>query len=339
MTARSLAVPFLLSAGAVATALLFGRTSLAHEGGTPASFGFFANAVDSAMTRFAPEVEVGPDVVRLPGPSLEQKVASYGEALVEDALYRANVDLAALASASGLGPTAVLDGDWEVVANTKKIPHRAVCQIDTTWNELDAFGDPIVTSGTAAFVSPRVLVTSGKNIWRDDKGGAANTIQVYPGRKGTTRPYGTQPHGTLYIWAAWLTEEAPENDMGWIALADTTLYDRIDYAFDFRVPSDEQLEKWDLNSLSYPRPYVDGIKQYHDFETQNQIVAASRFRHYHDSRAESRGGPLYYQRNAASPRQIVGVFSDFPATASTNWACRMTQGKSDGTDFVIGANP
>ena len=74
-------------------------------------------------------------------------------------------------------------------------------------------------------------------------------------------------------------------------------------------------------------------------ETQNQIVAASRFRHYHDSRAESRGGPLYYQRNAASPRQIVGVFSDFPATATTNWACRMTQGKSDGTDFVIGANP
>ena len=52
------------------------------------------------------------------------------------------------------------------------------------------------------------------------------------------------------------------------------------------------MAKYNLNVNGYPNPYAWNFQQYKDYETKNNVVSTSQFRHYCDTLGGS-SGPVH----------------------------------------------
>ncbi|MEZ6055321.1 MAG: trypsin-like serine protease [Planctomycetaceae bacterium] len=195
---------------------------------------------------------------------------------------------------------AIIGGEtWKVIKNTKSIPYKAVCYIEATFPSGNTF------IATGAFVGPRVVLTVAHACYDSSEGGFATTLQVFPGRNGSSSPYGSQVALFPAVPTLWTTteEDNRDYDIAWIVLPDTTLHNKVKYYFGYKPTTDSDLRDAKLNMSGYPG--TKGQKQYHEAnKTAKQDVSAMQFKHYLDTVGGSSGSPMYLLPKG---RQIVGV--------------------------------
>lgn len=262
-----------------------------------------------------------PGLVRVTLPGAEDPVSRLASALAEDAGYRTGQMIESIASL-GFEPLRIIDGDWTRVENAQVTPYKAICHIECTWF------DGSTTHGTAFFIGPRVLITNAHLVWRGDKPSHIPLgIEVSPGRQGYLDPFGTATARHYWVpfeWSHGGYEHDPAYDIAWLILDDRTLYKRVGYHFGYQATTDAQLKSWNLNISGYPMPTLYRFQQYRDYETKNQLVRDSWFRHYLDMRQGSSGSPLYVIRDGK--RFAVGVnCAESTGTTKYNVATRMTK--------------
>lgn len=271
-----------------------------------------------------------PDVhglVQVTLPGAGDPVSRLAGALAEDAGYRTGQMIESIASL-GFEPQRIIDGDWRKVQNAQVTPYRAICNIECTWF------DDSTSHGTAFFVGPRVLITNAHLVWRGDKPNHLPAgIEVSPGRQGYLRPFGTATVTQYRIPWEWSNGHENEYayDIAWLILDDRTLYKRVGYHFGYRATTDARLKSWNLNISGYPRPDLYRFQQYRDYETRDQVVRASWFRHYLDTKPGSSGSPVYAIRDGR--RFVVGVHCA-AGEERYNLATRMTKKYLRETNFL-----
>ena len=106
------------------------------------------------------------------------------------------------------------DGRTQVTGTTG-FPWRAIAHLVVTWRN--------GTSGgcTGWFIGPRTLVTAGHCVYSSTKGGWASSIRAYPGRNGSSTPYGSAVSHRLFSVTGWTSSGNHEYDYGAIQLSST----------------------------------------------------------------------------------------------------------------------
>jgi V8-like Glu-specific endopeptidase len=287
---------------------------------------YAVETLEMILDRALPSPPPPPGLVENPQPSVAVQASDLAGALLEDATYRVGKTIDPVFG-SDLEPEKILDRDWTRVTDVEVAPYKAVCQIETTWN------DGTKTLGTAAFVGRRVLVTAGHCVFDPDYGGDgwAQSVRVVPARKSGNKrgePYGSDVCRRFATTEEWIVSKGKDfqYDIAWLILPSRVLQGRVDFHFDVRAASDSKLTGFNLHSASYPDPQALGYKMYHDFELKDQIVVENYVHHYHDTLGGSSGCPLYLK--SGRDYDIVAVHSHTPVDplGIYNWntATRMT---------------
>lgn len=186
------------------------------------------------------------------------------------------------------------------IADTSAYPWRMIAG-------LSLVPRPPLTSryiGTGWFIGPRTLLTAGHCVYSDsDFGGWIGRIEVSPGRKAETFPFGTVNAVRFSALKRWQTDQDPDYDVGCIHL-DEPLGDTVGW-FKTAALSDGELNSSMLNVSGYPGD-KGGTTQWHH---ANRVLRTAARRIYYDidTYGGQSGSPVWRQENDASEPIAVGI--------------------------------
>lgn len=135
--------------------------------------------------------------------------------------------------------------------------------------------------GTGWFIGPHTLITAGHVVYIKNSGvpgrdGFVRSVQVMPGRNGTTLPFGSVITSNVRTVSGWASSGNPDYDYGAIILP-TDLGNRTGW-FGFGAYSDATLRSSWVNIAGYPGDKPAGTQWYH----WNRVAAVSSRRVYYD---------------------------------------------------------
>ena len=135
--------------------------------------------------------------------------------------------------------------------------------------------------GTGWFIGPHTLITAGHVVYIKNSGvpgrdGFVRSIQVMPGRNGSTLPYGSVTTSNLRTVNGWANSGDPDYDYGAIILS-TDLGSQTGW-FGFAAWNDATLTSSTVNISGYPGDKPSGTQWYH----WNRVASVSARRVYYD---------------------------------------------------------
>ena len=218
-------------------------------------------------------------------------------------------------AAGGLGlGLAGSSAQRQQVADTRVSPFRKICDLIIT------AADGSTASGTAWFISPRVLVTAGHCIAVNSPGtsvhGMVNKILVMPARHGETQAsdshFGWVEVGreNLRVHERWLLEGDLDFDYGAIILPPDHALGATVGSFKFRPFPDQQLSGSRPMLSGYPDFVAEGTQW---FET-NPIRQVTQSRLFYDifTVGGQSGSPLFFPSNTEQVACAIHNLGDAP---------------------------
>ncbi len=236
-------------------------------------------------------------------PPLDAYWASYGDA-TDRALLRQ----------PGVGAMIVIDTDDRIeVTNNEAYPWRCVCSLLMTAQDATQW------IGTGWLVSPRLVLTAGHCVYFHSNGGWPSQIEVTPGRRGDSRPFGSAVCTDYRSVQGWTQDQNRDYDYGAILLPEANRFgDQLGW-FGYTTRSDDDLKAATLNLAGYPGDKPAGTQWYHSREVQavdDHVIT------YQIDTAGGQSGAPVWQLMQDGNRYGVGVHTN--GALSGNSATRIT---------------
>jgi len=110
---------------------------------------------------------------------------------------------------NGKFPSSVIGTDGRTqISTTTSYPYRAIAYLVVTFPNNQSY------SCTGWFYGPSVVATAGHCVHDKNQGGYAKSIKVYPGRNGSSAPYGYTTKYKLKTVVGWRDYKDPNYDYG-----------------------------------------------------------------------------------------------------------------------------
>lgn len=187
-------------------------------------------------------------------------------------------------------PSSIIGADERTqVTDTTVYPFRANVFLEITFPS---------SSGTCTgwMIGPRTIATAGHCVYDTDNNEWASSITVYPGRNGSSTPYGSA--NACYLWSVlgWVQNEDPRYDYGSIILdANDDLGNTVGW-YGFRWSSnDASFDELKVRIYGYP-----GDKDYGTMwgmRKRIKEVSARQFFHNLDTFGGQSGSAVYHNYN------------------------------------------
>ena len=132
------------------------------------------------------------------------------------------------------------------ITNTNQYPWRAIASLLVTAQDGTRY------FGTAWFVSPRLLLTAGHNVFMHDESGWAKSIQITPGRNGASAPFGSVTIADYRSTNGWVRDRNPDFDYGALLLPAASPLGTTVGWFGYEARSDANLKAKTVNVAGYP---------------------------------------------------------------------------------------
>lgn len=222
--------------------------------------------------------------------------------VMEDAYFGSFPDAESRAIINEFGTSimeVVIGTDERVeITATDQYPWRCICSLRIKAADGRSF------IGTGWLISPRVLLTAGHCIYMHDAGGWADEIEVIPGRKGSTQPFGSAICTQMSSVHGWVTDRDTNADYGVIMLPEDKRFGDdlgwIGYAN--RATSD--LEDTVVNLSGYPGDKPAGTQW---FDNKQLINVTDQKLYYEIDTFGGQSGAPVWQFMPDGTRYGVGI--------------------------------
>lgn len=141
------------------------------------------------------------------------------------------------------------------ITNTTAAPWRWNCKLIIT------FPNGARGGCTGWFIGRKAVMTAGHCVYSQANGGWARQIEVIPGMRGATRPFGSMVGTSFRSVTGWTTNADPNYDYGCIILPSPALGDKVGY-FGFAALTDASLTNLLVNNTGYPGDKPFGTQWY-----------------------------------------------------------------------------
>ena len=197
----------------------------------------------------------------------------------------------------GSRPESVCGRDDRVqVTNTTSIPWRWICKLIIT------FPNGARGGCTGWFIGPKAVMTAGHCVYSSGNGGWASQIEVIPGMRGATRPYGSMVGTSFRSVLGWTRDSNPNYDYGCIILPNSSLGDRLGY-FGFAALTNASLQNLLVNNSGYPGDKPFGTQWFNAGRISN--VTSLKIYYLLDTYGGQSGSPTWRYQNGQ--RHAVGI--------------------------------
>ena len=202
--------------------------------------------------------------------------------------------------------------DRKKITATKQYPWRTICSLKikakdgTNW------------IGTGFLIGPRTVITAGHVVYLHNHGGWAKSIEVMPGRNGSSKPYESCESSHLHSVKGWTRNKKRINDYGAIILPSDCKYGNNVGYFGFANYSLFNLLGLKVNLSGYPGDKPSGTQWWHcrriNFVTSRTLI------YNIDTAGGQSGSPVWKYKNGK--RYVVGIHTN--GSSSGNSATRIT---------------
>ena len=197
----------------------------------------------------------------------------------------------------GFSPESVCGRDDRVqVNNTTSVPWRWICKLIIT------FPNGAGGGCTGWFIGPKTVMTAGHCIYSRGNGGWARQIEVIPGMRGATRPYGSMVGTSFRSVTGWTQNSDPNYDYGCIILPSPSLGNRVGY-FGFAALTNSSLQNLLANNSGYPGDKPFGTQWFNAGRITN--VTSRKIYYMLDTYGGQSGSPTW--RYQSGQRHAVGI--------------------------------
>ena len=267
----------------------------------------------------APSTGAGGEVVE-PSGGVEAVAAVAAAALDLDSVVPDLTGLRPIGEATYgplVGPEAVLGPDNRVqITNTQEYPWRVHASLLITARDGSRW------IGTGWFIGRHTLATAGHCVFITNSGvpgrdGWVQSVQVMPGRNGSTLPYGSVTSSNLRTVNAWANNGNPEYDYGAIILS-TDLGAQTGW-FGIGAYTDATLNGSTVNISGYPGDKPGGTQWYHSDAVSG--VGPRKVFYVVDSAGGQSGSAVYRVDNGARYGVAVHAYGG----STSNSGTRITQ--------------
>lgn len=131
------------------------------------------------------------------------------------------------------------------IANTTSIPYRWICKLIIT------YPSGATSMNTGWFIGAKAVMTAGHTVYSRTEGGWARRIEVIPGMRGSTRPYGSMIGTSFRSVTGWTQNGDFNFNYGCIILPSPNLGNQVGY-FGFVALTDASLLNLLVNNSGYP---------------------------------------------------------------------------------------
>lgn len=197
----------------------------------------------------------------------------------------------------GAPPESVCGRDDRVeVSNTTSAPWRWICKLIIT------FPNGARGGCTGWFIGPKAVMTAGHCVYSRANGGWARQIEVIPGMRGASRPYGSMIGTTFRSVTGWTSNANPNYDYGCIILPNASLGNQVGW-FGFAALTDTSLNNLLANNSGYPGDKPTGTQWFNAGRITN--VTARKLYYMLDTYGGQSGSPTWRFLNGQ--RHAVGI--------------------------------
>ena len=216
----------------------------------------------------------------LPEGALPTVVPPHPEAVPLEIDYEGN--LISVPSALARTETVIDADERRQVTDTTVYPYRAIVSLVMTFPTATAIC-------TGFFIDADTLATAGHCVYAADWGGWATQIVAYPGRDGSSAPYGYAYATYIFATAGWTVNGDHRYDYGAIKL-NTALGNTVGW-LGYGVKLDENVVKKNVRIFGYPADKPEGTM----WGTRRDIKGVEERKLYYkiDTFGGQSGSPVY----------------------------------------------
>ena len=171
---------------------------------------------------------------------------------------------------------------------------------------------------TGWLINANTVATAGHCVYSG--GQWVTNVRVYPGRNGSSSPYGSCGYTRLHTVSGWTQSSSPNYDYGAIKL-NCTVGNQTG-SFGYRVASSSSLSGQTTKIAGYPGDKASGTMWYH----ADQVRSYSTYRIYYsnDTYGGQSGSPVYNSAGNCS-NCAIGIHTNGTGGSSYNSGTRITQ--------------
>ena len=264
---------------------------VSSEGGGEDTSGEVVTVVDQVAESFDGD-EIG-EIESLPGFDPQH---AFDEGMPTEILTDELLDLGECRP-EGFPPETVCGRDDRIeVTNTTSIPWRWICKLIIT------FPNGARGGCTGWFIGPKAVMTAGHCVFSSGNGGWASRIEVIPGMRGATRPYGSMVGTSFRSVLGWTRDRNQNYDYGCIILPSPSLGNQLGY-FGFAALTNSSLQNLLVNNSGYPGDKPFGTQWFNAGRVTN--VTARKIYYLLDTFGGQSGSPTW--RYQSGQRHAVGI--------------------------------
>jgi V8-like Glu-specific endopeptidase len=197
-------------------------------------------------------------------------------------------------------PETVLGTDERVkITNTTVTPWKQMCSLKITTSDNKKY----IGSGT--MISNRLILTAGHCVYIPRTKSYVKSIEVIPGRNGSSYPFGSAVAKLFCASRGWKESQKREYDFGFIILPSKHGIDSARVgSMGAANTSDVNVLGWTVNNAGYPGDRENG--QYLYFNAKKIVTAEPKMLHYDlDSYGGQSGSGIYIKDQKGQRYQIA----------------------------------